>query len=304
MGALAASGDDLLRATRDSTDFQVGGMFGGGGGVDGGNSSGGTESGSGKPRGGGAQHGDTAENEEDNIDELDDLVAIKGAKLKSWEKSTEAVEVDGIHSLKESKIEKQSRKYPAMLLKYLESRLIRIYPDNLRFDSSNYDPVASWNYGCQVVALNYQTPDLPMQLNRGRFRDNGNCGYVLRPPFLNPAPPASNGPALGGRRGSKMMGRKRNEMMIHELGGDGAGEEGVTRKRQQTLADDDEDGFASDSDMDNTDDDEENAAGAAGDGDESDSDREDEEKLEKSCKWMPPLDLQTYLATSPFATEV
>ena len=101
-----------------------------------------------------------------------------------------------------------------------------------------------------------------------------------------------------------MMGRKRNEMMIHELGGDGAGEEGVTRKRQQTLADDDEDGFASDYDMDNTDDEEENAGAAGGGEDESDSDREDEEKLEKSCKWMPPLDLQTYLATSPFATEV
>ena len=33
-------------------------------------------------------HKDTAEDETDNIDELDDLVAIKGAKLKSWEKST------------------------------------------------------------------------------------------------------------------------------------------------------------------------------------------------------------------------
>jgi hypothetical protein len=39
---------------------------------------------------------------------------------------------------------------------------------------------------CQVVALNYQTSDLPMQLNRGRFRDNGNCGYLLRPPFFQP----------------------------------------------------------------------------------------------------------------------
>jgi hypothetical protein len=25
-----------------------------------------------------------------------------------------------------------------------------------------------------------------MQLNRGRFRDNGNCGYLLRPPFHQP----------------------------------------------------------------------------------------------------------------------
>jgi len=27
---------------------------------------------------------------------------------------------------------------------------------------------------------------LQMQLNRGRFRDNGQCGYLLRPPFFQP----------------------------------------------------------------------------------------------------------------------
>ena len=34
------------------------------------------------------------------------------------------------------------------------------------------------------VALNYQTPDESMMLNKGRFRDNGGCGYVLKPSFL------------------------------------------------------------------------------------------------------------------------
>lgn len=34
------------------------------------------------------------------------------------------------------------------------------------------------------VALNYQTGTDPMQLNRGRFLDNGSCGYVLKPNFL------------------------------------------------------------------------------------------------------------------------
>jgi Phosphatidylinositol-specific phospholipase C, Y domain len=36
----------------------------------------------------------------------------------------------------------------------------------------------------QVVALNYQTDDLPMFLNHGRFRDNGSAGFVLKPPCL------------------------------------------------------------------------------------------------------------------------
>jgi len=36
-----------------------------------------------------------------------------------------------------------------------------------------------WNTGCQMVALNFQTPDLAMQLNQGKFEYNGNCGYVF-----------------------------------------------------------------------------------------------------------------------------
>ena len=35
-----------------------------------------------------------------------------------------------------------------------------------------------------VVALNYQTPDDHMMIYKGRFRDNGGCGYILKPAFL------------------------------------------------------------------------------------------------------------------------
>lgn len=57
----------------------------------------------------------------------------------------------------------------------------RIYPKGQRIDSSNYNPVPMWNSGCQMVALNYQTGDRPMQLNQAKFRENGNCGFVLKP---------------------------------------------------------------------------------------------------------------------------
>lgn len=44
-----------------------------------------------------------------------------------------------------------------------------------------------WNCGCQLVALNYQSPDRAMWLNHGRFQQNGRCGYVLKPePMLSP----------------------------------------------------------------------------------------------------------------------
>ena len=43
---------------------------------------------------------------------------------------------------------------------------------------------AFWNSGCQLVSLNFQTPDLPFQLNQGKFEYNGNCGYLLKPDFM------------------------------------------------------------------------------------------------------------------------
>ena len=35
-----------------------------------------------------------------------------------------------------------------------------------------------------AVALNYQTVDMINYLNDSRFRSNGGCGYVLKPPCL------------------------------------------------------------------------------------------------------------------------
>lgn len=48
-------------------------------------------------------------------------------------------------------------------------------------DSSNYDPQPLWNAGCQVVALNYQTPDRFMWINHGKFKANAACGYIVKP---------------------------------------------------------------------------------------------------------------------------
>ncbi|XP_057693133.1 1-phosphatidylinositol 4,5-bisphosphate phosphodiesterase zeta-1-like isoform X4 [Corythoichthys intestinalis] len=62
--------------------------------------------------------------------------------------------------------------------------LSRIYPAGSRTSSSNYNPQEFWNVGSQLVALNFQSPGLPMDLNDGRFQDNGGCGYVLKPAVL------------------------------------------------------------------------------------------------------------------------
>ncbi|XP_065776926.1 1-phosphatidylinositol 4,5-bisphosphate phosphodiesterase beta-4 isoform X1 [Muntiacus reevesi] len=67
---------------------------------------------------------------------------------------------------------------------YNKRQMSRIYPKGGRVDSSNYMPQIFWNAGCQMVSLNYQTPDLAMQLNQGKFEYNGSCGYLLKPDFM------------------------------------------------------------------------------------------------------------------------
>ncbi|XP_062864064.1 1-phosphatidylinositol 4,5-bisphosphate phosphodiesterase beta-4 [Trichomycterus rosablanca] len=67
---------------------------------------------------------------------------------------------------------------------YNKRQMSRIYPKGGRVDSSNYMPQIFWNAGCQMVALNFQTPDLTMQLNQGKFEYNGSCGYLLKPDFM------------------------------------------------------------------------------------------------------------------------
>ena len=70
------------------------------------------------------------------------------------------------------------------LVQYNTRNLSRIYPKGTRTDSSNFDPFPFWSRGCQMVALNFQTPDDKNQHNRAVFEQNGRCGYVLKPEYL------------------------------------------------------------------------------------------------------------------------
>ncbi|GLH02475.1 1-phosphatidylinositol 4,5-bisphosphate phosphodiesterase [Gryllus bimaculatus] len=111
-------------------------------------------------------------------------------------------------------------KFGRELINYNKRQMTRIYPKGVRVDSSNFIPQVRnsvqpgtltectapkrrhstddgrfsvfnlqifWNGGCQMVSLNFQTPDLPMQLNQGKFEPNGNAGYVLKPDIMRRA---------------------------------------------------------------------------------------------------------------------
>ena len=90
-----------------------------------------------------------------------------------------------MHSFSENKVRSLARKTDRKKwVIYNQSHLSRTYPAGSRVDSGNYMPLLAWSVGCQLVSLNFQTHDAALRLNDGRFRENGGCGYVLKPTEL------------------------------------------------------------------------------------------------------------------------
>ncbi|XP_036742232.2 1-phosphatidylinositol 4,5-bisphosphate phosphodiesterase epsilon-1 isoform X3 [Manis pentadactyla] len=89
-----------------------------------------------------------------------------------------------ISSLNENAAKRLCRRYSQKLIQHTACQLLRTYPAATRIDSSNPNPLMFWLHGIQLVALNYQTDDLPLHLNAAMFEANGGCGYVLKPPVL------------------------------------------------------------------------------------------------------------------------
>ena len=87
-------------------------------------------------------------------------------------------------SFAEKKAVRLSTETRSEFIEYNTRSISRIYPAGARVDSSNYDPTPMWCAGSQIVALNFQTIDLPMRLNLGKFLENGNAGYLLKPQYL------------------------------------------------------------------------------------------------------------------------
>ncbi|KRZ11348.1 1-phosphatidylinositol 4,5-bisphosphate phosphodiesterase epsilon-1 [Trichinella zimbabwensis] len=84
-------------------------------------------------------------------------------------------------SMNETAAKKLTRKHPRRILAFTKDHILRTYPSAVRIDSSNFNPLTFWTFGIQMVALNYQTQDIPMAVNTAMFEQNGNCGFMLKP---------------------------------------------------------------------------------------------------------------------------
>ncbi|KAM9440235.1 1-phosphatidylinositol 4,5-bisphosphate phosphodiesterase delta-1b [Clarias gariepinus] len=118
--------------------------------------------------------------------ELSDLVIYcKSVKFQGFEHAQTHHTFYEIPSFKEwdavNLAEKSANKY----IHHNVDKLSRVYPSGAaRTNSSNFNPVPLWNAGCQIVALNVQTPSAEMDLNQGLFSQNGQSGYILKPAYL------------------------------------------------------------------------------------------------------------------------
>lgn len=117
--------------------------------------------------------------------DLSAITYLATGKVHNFAESA-SVPADLMCSYSESKTKKYLRKEAEVMawIEHNKSHLSRIYPLGTRVDSSNLDPVGPWAAGNQLVALNYQTKDLPMQLNTSKFLENGNTGYLLKPAYM------------------------------------------------------------------------------------------------------------------------
>jgi phosphatidylinositol phospholipase C delta len=76
--------------------------------------------------------------------------------------------------------------------------MCRVYPRALPINSLNFNPNLYWRHGVQMVAMNYQTYDMNMQINEAMFAAGSDrSGYVLKPNYLrNPRISASTQDSL------------------------------------------------------------------------------------------------------------
>ena len=128
--------------------------------------------------------GSTRQHKSKIIKSLSNLgVYSRGLKFQSFT-LPESKEHNHVFSLAERRFENLCKNpdTKVQLEKHNMRYLMRVYPSGYRIHSTNPDPLVFWRRGVQMVALNWQTYDLPMQMNEAMFASGSDkLGYVLKP---------------------------------------------------------------------------------------------------------------------------
>uniref|UniRef100_A0A673J849 Phosphoinositide phospholipase C n=1 Tax=Sinocyclocheilus rhinocerous TaxID=307959 RepID=A0A673J849_9TELE len=125
-----------------------------------------------------------SQDSEGEVTDEEEVTLCKSVQFRDFETSKREQKHWQICSFNEVDANRFANEFPEDFVSYNKRFLSRVYPTPMRIDASNMNPQDFWKCGCQIVAMNYQTPGLMMDLNLGWFRQNGNCGYVLRPAIM------------------------------------------------------------------------------------------------------------------------
>lgn len=121
------------------------------------------------------------------VKELGELgVYSAGLKFRGFD-SPESKEYNHIFSFMESTFDKNSRtaEDKRAITRHNMRYMMRVYPNGWRVASTNFDPLKYWRRGVHMVALNWQTYDLGMQMSDAMFAGGTDqSGYVLKPSDL------------------------------------------------------------------------------------------------------------------------
>lgn len=84
------------------------------------------------------------------------IVYTVGVKCRGFNKK-ERYATEHVFSLSEKTANKILKESMGDLIKHNRTHVVRVYPNGMRVDSSNYEPHKYWASGTQLVAINWQT---------------------------------------------------------------------------------------------------------------------------------------------------
>ncbi|PBP16065.1 phosphoinositide-specific phospholipase C [Diplocarpon rosae] len=121
------------------------------------------------------------------IDVLGELgVYSAGLKFNGFD-TPESKSYNHIFSFSENTFDKNAttQEEKRIITRHNMRYMLRVYPNGWRVASTNFDPLKYWRRSVQMVALNWQTYDLGMQINDAMFAGGKDqSGYVLKPSEL------------------------------------------------------------------------------------------------------------------------
>ncbi|KAJ2660122.1 1-phosphatidylinositol 4,5-bisphosphate phosphodiesterase delta-1 [Coemansia sp. RSA 1199] len=153
--------------------------------------------------------------------ELSELIIYcKAGHFEGFDEGDPEPAYDRVMSVSESASNQLLKQRPRQYAWHNAVQMTRVYPSFSRVTSTNYNPIAHWACGCQLVALNFQTRDRNMQIYDAMFRRTHGMGYVPKPRSLCDAGPART--VLAGELSPPLSAASSASLISTVAGGQGA----------------------------------------------------------------------------------